>query len=957
MSDGTRKVNRTAYVDCRFGDNHTAKLQVPHRPFATIAAAQKAISCHKKCPPSVTRPWLIVLRTGNYYACNNAAPITVEMIDFVNIQGDNAETVLIGPVNTNGMTAVGTSSVTSVTIVARNQPAVDSTTGGTLVLKDVGIEFSYSTPPAQCSSSSGTIAPIVLRADGIVEVITGRMLAQFDNSSGAAMSSLPSNRRFALVNAIRGAITLSETQSILRVNSLLTPDQNVDVSAYVSASATAVVVAVNSVAQIELPISESSLTVPVVTPSFYASFSSGRIVASGNSNGFKLFTLVLPTTTTTTVQTTQKKTKKQSDCACSTVPDLSSTTGALSCWSSNLWREFAQQRTQRSARHRRRQRQQQQQTVGATAAAAAATASFIHSFCVASRSDVSTLISAATESVFVTSPALVDSVDVTTVSVVSTSTLDVLQPQVNSGEPLVRLHTVTYTGDVVNTPSVADDLVTRQNSETVGVVSDEQASGQTRDRIQWSDLRTPNPPVTTGVALVPLMPDVAGISAIGDPIPPVPAAGFITMTPRQEKLTGAQQQRKQQQQEPFISRGLLQGNSVILPNPTDNLQRQLSFDTTGNVCTALVAAPGNPLLLSADGTQVPIVIVPPASTADVQSLLSSDTPTGEISTPTGTAVWNVRINTLGIRSLRQFYCSDPTVLYTVRVPVGFTVQFSGYGGGSGGWSGQQFQPPDGLLTIQGGAGGPSGAYISDYITNASGNDMTLQIHVGAGGAGGANLPPSPGGDTTVTIPEMNSTVYTAQGGQSGNSAPATWKGGDAFIVVNGVETSRATGGQNGLDINTTLPIPIDGSPGSAGSLVSTGEPDKRIWGGSGGGAFGYSQNPYNPPRPGIFYNVGKGGNGAQPPNLASEGIICGQGSAFGSGGGGTCIAGFGPFWAGNAATGLEPGGAGFTQSASTPPKEISNGGGGGGANFVPNTVPPPGGRGGDGYVFVNVFEI
>jgi len=274
---------------------------------------------------------------------------------------------------------------------------------------------------------------------------------------------------------------------------------------------------------------------------------------------------------------------------------------------------------------------------------------------------------------------------------------------------------------------------------------------------------------------------------------------------------------------------------------------------------------------------------------------------------------------------------------TVNVPTGtHLVKFTAVGGGGSGGSGY-FRQAEGI--VNGGGGGGSGGVIVGYSRHI-GNNTTINVTIGQGGALGAV-----GGNTVIQI---GSSAYIAYGGGGGLNAIYYLNSGGSG---GGGAGSNGFGGGNGefmekdggvSDINATLDNngiygALGGTGGDGSQNGSFGTFGSFCLSGSGGGGGGFD-NGVTPLPGGMGGSSLTGFTGGNPwgGNASGGGGAAGYGGNGAFGGGGTSLSDVTSLLNGHNA---EP--------------NTGAGGGGGGANrtFYSAGV---GGDGGSGFV---IFEF
>jgi len=230
---------------------------------------------------------------------------------------------------------------------------------------------------------------------------------------------------------------------------------------------------------------------------------------------------------------------------------------------------------------------------------------------------------------------------------------------------------------------------------------------------------------------------------------------------------------------------------------------------------------------------------------------------------------------------------------TITVPTNanaFHIRFA-VGGGSGGVKGAEYDKAGGESA---GAGGASGAFISDKVFTVTSGE-TLTIATGAGGAasGGSayNTTAGNGGDTTISSSSSGINI-TLQGGIGGNGNSGGVQGplrnnvastgGTATIAGTVLSSGTSVDGLN-ITTFTTGPVGTFNQSGNGIAGVNPGNcggDNCRIAGGTGGASYG---NPGSPDflggtggPAGVTGSAGNrgsggGGGGAQPQSNAGNG--------------------------------------------------------------------------------------
>ena len=225
---------------------------------------------------------------------------------------------------------------------------------------------------------------------------------------------------------------------------------------------------------------------------------------------------------------------------------------------------------------------------------------------------------------------------------------------------------------------------------------------------------------------------------------------------------------------------------------------------------------------------------------------------------------------------------------SVTVPTNanaFHIRFA-VGGGSGGVGGAEYDKAGGESA---GAGGASGAYISDKVfTVTSGETLTIATgSAGSGTSGGYNTTAGNGGNTTITSSSSGINI-TLQGGIGGNGVgggvqgplrsnnPST--GGSASISGTVLTSGTSVDGLNITSFNTGP----DGTFNQSGDGVAGVNPGNcggdncQITGGAGGASYdgnvaGGTGGPAGGGSSAGTRGSGGGGGGGQPQSGGSPG--------------------------------------------------------------------------------------
>jgi len=208
------------------------------------------------------------------------------------------------------------------------------------------------------------------------------------------------------------------------------------------------------------------------------------------------------------------------------------------------------------------------------------------------------------------------------------------------------------------------------------------------------------------------------------------------------------------------------------------------------------------------------------------------------------------------------------------------------GGGSGGVGGAQYDKAGGESA---GAGGASGAYISDKVfTVTSGETLTIATgSAGSGTSGGYNTTAGNGGNTTITSSSSGINI-TLQGGIGGNGVSGGVQGPlrqnnastGGTASISGTVLSSGTS-VDGLDI-TSFNTGPDGTFNQSGDGVAGVNPGNcggdncQIAGGTGGASYdgnvaGGTGGPAGGSSSAGTRGSGGGGGGAEPQSAGSDG--------------------------------------------------------------------------------------
>jgi hypothetical protein len=225
---------------------------------------------------------------------------------------------------------------------------------------------------------------------------------------------------------------------------------------------------------------------------------------------------------------------------------------------------------------------------------------------------------------------------------------------------------------------------------------------------------------------------------------------------------------------------------------------------------------------------------------------------------------------------------------SVTVPTNanaFHIRFA-VGGGSGGVGGAEYDKAGGESA---GAGGASGAYISDKVFTVTSGE-TLNINVGSAGAGtsgGYNTTAGTGGNTTITSSSSGINI-TLQGGIGGNGNSGGVQGPlrnnvastGGTATISGTVLSSGTS-VDGLDITTFTSGPVgtfnQSGDGNAGTNPGNcGGDNCQIAGGTGGSSYGTAVSggtgaPAGGSGTAGTRGSGGGGGGAQPQSAGQPG--------------------------------------------------------------------------------------
>ena len=225
---------------------------------------------------------------------------------------------------------------------------------------------------------------------------------------------------------------------------------------------------------------------------------------------------------------------------------------------------------------------------------------------------------------------------------------------------------------------------------------------------------------------------------------------------------------------------------------------------------------------------------------------------------------------------------------TITVPTNanaFHIRFA-VGGGSGGVGGAQYDKAGGESA---GAGGASGAYISDKVfTVTSGETLNIATgSAGSGTSGGYNTTAGNGGNTTITSSSSGINI-TLQGGIGGNGVSGGVQGPlrqnnastGGTAIISGTVLSSGTS-VDGLNITTFTTGPV-GTFNQSGDGVAGVNPGNcggdncQIAGGGGGASYdGNIPGPSGAPAGGSdsagTRGAGGGGGGAEPQSAGVPG--------------------------------------------------------------------------------------
>ena len=225
---------------------------------------------------------------------------------------------------------------------------------------------------------------------------------------------------------------------------------------------------------------------------------------------------------------------------------------------------------------------------------------------------------------------------------------------------------------------------------------------------------------------------------------------------------------------------------------------------------------------------------------------------------------------------------------SVTVPTNanaFHIRFA-VGGGSGGVGGAEYDKAGGESA---GAGGASGAYISDKVFTVTSGE-TLNINVGSAGAGtsgGYNTTAGTGGNTTITSSSSGINI-TLQGGIGGNGNSGGVQGPlrnnvastGGTATISGTVLSSGTS-VDGLNITSFTSGPVgtfnQSGDGNAGTNPGNcGGDNCQIAGGTGGSSYGTAVSggtgaPAGGSGTAGTRGSGGGGGGAQPQSAGQPG--------------------------------------------------------------------------------------
>jgi len=885
-------VNRTAFVDCRFGNNDTAELANPSRPFESINAAQCAIRLHnskQQQASSQCAEWLVQIRSGRY-------PNNVCLFHNIFLNGDDIGSVIIGPIvaDTEPTYPSGASTmVSNLTIETSDTVAVSSSGLITLTLKNVSIQTNFNPadtfPPQSLSSLSVR--------NGTVFVAGCRILM---NVRDTVMSAMVEPR-----NHQRDAVSVSSTRSF---------DINTNANApyytvfFVDGSSNPAQMVITDT-QAFLVVSGSRVRAPIVASHVVH----GRQGNISTLNG--LTQINVPAIVGVQMQQQQsyhntiKNNRRRGRCALAQLSDPLI----------NYYRALSGGRITSS--------------------------SMANSLIVQGPGVSPDILSCYTAG---GNSNINSSFDVTFGTTINTETphIHVTTGHANDTGDFIQMTSVNYTGQIDNIPSISSSglgIVQINN-----VLTDTTASGQIRSRIPMGE-------ITQGV-ITNVAEDVAGYTLVGPPLDPdtntshlqisrigvngakIPFKPMNNSDIASSSISSRLSRNDSIMVEPIVSPVVLA--QIIVPTAKDNLQRELKFDAVGQSILTLISE--DPLgFLLPDGNRISALILPYGQSTTFQSISPDDTITDEESTNRllehsnsdayATPLHNALSNDSSLHPTASVgaILSEPTwktiliigsIVQSVPTDPGeYEIQFSnipqdkslyvqiGAGGGGGAFGG----------TRPGGGGG-GGGFIDRFIQPVP---ASIKVIIGAGGQGGLSEDNPNGGDGQPSQVIFEDFSVLARGGRGGTLD----RGGDGGgSEINGMIVKNDTsGGRIDGDVNGTY----DGEPLSLSTF-----PRVLAYAGSGGGAPGASE-----------IDAGLGGRAAFDVSIGQPMPQYGGlgGGKMGGGGGG---AGNGPA-AGNGAP---------LPNRDASPALIMNGGGGGGGSILQGQD-PRGGSGSVGYVWIQFW--
>lgn len=182
----TVKVNRTVFIDAKFGTN-TGRVEDPTRPFRTINQGIAAI-INASPRPSITSVWVVSVNPGTYIE-------DVTIPSFVNLQGaGQGATIIIGQIKFSGQSVV--SSITQ-SLSSNRLPAIDYTTqppqsgvNGFVLIQDVAIEVTKGTNSDDSGIHTVISATQTIGINGLLKIIDSTIFADISNFPGGQSTLL-----------------------------------------------------------------------------------------------------------------------------------------------------------------------------------------------------------------------------------------------------------------------------------------------------------------------------------------------------------------------------------------------------------------------------------------------------------------------------------------------------------------------------------------------------------------------------------------------------------------------------------------------------------------------------------------------------------------------------------------------------------------------------------------------